>query len=95
MRTQRSRRFPQSVELRAIGERGLRVLCMTRRPLEWDELQKSLGLMSHEFRLVWEWLLDNGFVLPVTGASIPLWSLAEKGRAWLARRDDLIAQPAR
>lgn len=75
---------PHGAELRAAGERGLRVLAMTRRPLEWGELQRALGLLSHEFRLVWEWLLDNELVLPAKGAADQLWALAEKGEAWLA-----------
>ena len=76
METQTLKHGGRDAEIPAVaGERVLRVLGMTQRPLEWSELQRALGLQSHEFQPAWEWLLDNGYVSPTalaTGATATL-----------------------
>lgn len=82
----------------AASERVLRLLGMTQRPLRWAELQGACGLRTHEFRLTWDWLLDNGYVAPTaptheasSRAVEAVWSLADKGRAWARDHDALMA----
>ena len=77
-----TRPFPVP-HLNATHERVLRLLGIAQRPLYWAELQSALCLVSHEFSLACEWLTDQGYIAPTTGAREALWSLTEKGRIWL------------
>ncbi|MEJ1961612.1 MAG: hypothetical protein WDO56_08745 [Gammaproteobacteria bacterium] len=72
----------------AARERILRLLGMTQRPLRWAELQGALGLLTNDARIASEWLMDHGYIAPISlvkGAARSveaLWTLADKGRAW-------------
>jgi hypothetical protein len=101
METQTTKHGARDAEMPAVaGERVLRLLGMTQRPLEWSELQRALGLQSHEFRPAWEWLLDNEYVSPTalaTAGAVPrsieeLWALADKGHEWAKRHGALRTQ---
>jgi hypothetical protein len=79
-------------------ERILRVLGMTHRPLRSAELEGALGLVEDESRSACRWLTDHGYITstvcfgkaPARGNSLPVWSLAAKGRTW-ARHQGALA----
>ncbi|MEJ0038954.1 MAG: hypothetical protein WDO68_23295 [Gammaproteobacteria bacterium] len=51
--------------LAATHERVLRVLGLSRRPLQSGELQNALGLVPNETTRVCEWLTDRGYISAV------------------------------
>ena len=74
-------------ELSGTQMRILRILEITRRPLQSAELEGALGIASHEGHSACRWLTDNGYVARSTepaerrpGEKATFWSLAEKGR---------------
>lgn len=79
----------------ATHERILRVLGLTRRPLQSGEIESALGLLANDARRAFEWLTDNGYISTVRGRSpaqrSPLWSLADKGRLWAKGQGALMA----
>jgi len=80
-------------------ERVLRVLGLSRRPLQSGELQNALGLVPNETNSVCEWLTDHGYISAVQKAraahkAIQAWSLADKGRSWAKGHGALIPQGA-
>lgn len=68
-------------------ERVLRVLGLSRRPLQSGELQNALGLVPNETTSVCEWLTDRGYISVVQRGravrqAMKQWALADKGRTW-------------
>jgi hypothetical protein len=89
MESNSPRRGWQEIDmLIAARERILLLLGSTQRPLRWAEIQNALGFLTREARLASEWLMDHGYIAPVTLAkdaarsAEALWALAEKGRHW-------------
>ncbi len=80
----------------AARERILRLLCQ--RPLRWAEMQDALGLLTNEARFACEWLMDHGYIAPMTlvrGAAQSadaLWTLGDRGRAWALRNGALVRE---
>ena len=77
-------------------ERILRVLGLTRRPLQSGEIESALGLLGTDARRAFEWLTDHGYISTVrartpTQQRSPLWSLADKGRSWAKGQGALMA----
>ena len=73
--------------LAATHERVLRVLGLSRRPLQSGELQNALGLVPNETTRVCEWLTDRGYISAVQRGraaqqAMKQWALADKGRSW-------------
>ncbi len=87
-------------------ERVLRVLGLSRRPLQSGELQNALGLVPNETSSVCEWLTDHGYISAVQKAraaqgraaaaqkAMQTWSLADKGRSWAKGHGALIPEGA-
>ena len=84
-------------------ERVLRVLGLSRRPLQSGELQNALGLVPNETNSVCEWLTDHGYISAVQKAraaqgravaAMQAWSLADKGRSWAKGHGALIPEGA-
>jgi hypothetical protein len=89
MESNSPRRGWQEIDmLVAARERILLLLGSTQRPLRWAEIQGALGFLTREARLASEWLMDHGYIAPITLAkdaarsAEALWVLAEKGRDW-------------
>lgn len=83
--------------LAATHERVLRVLGLSRRPLQSGELQNALGLVSNETTRVCEWLTDRGYISAVRRGraaqqAMQQWALADKGRSWAKGQGALAAQ---
>jgi hypothetical protein len=73
--------------LAATHERVLRVLGLSRRPLQSGELQNALGLVPNETTRVCEWLTDQGYISAVQRGraaqqAMKQFALADKGRSW-------------
>ncbi|MBX5463681.1 MAG: hypothetical protein IRZ28_21670 [Steroidobacteraceae bacterium] len=66
-------------------ERILQVLGLTQRPLGASELEKALGLVTHEARTACKWLTEHGYITSTAAAQSAgtSWSLADKGRLWV------------
>ncbi len=82
--------------LAATHERVLRVLGLSRRPLQSGELQNALGLVPNETTRVCEWLTDQGYISAVhrgraARQAMKQWALADKGRSW-ARGQGALAR---
>jgi predicted ArsR family transcriptional regulator len=80
----------------ATQERILRVLGLTRRPLQSGEIENALGLVATEARRAFESLTDQGYISTVRGKaaaqkSMTSWSLADKGRSWAKGQGALLA----
>jgi predicted ArsR family transcriptional regulator len=79
----------------ATHERILRVLGLTRRPLQSGEIESALGLLGNDARRAFEWLTDHGYISTVRGRATtqrsPFWSLADKGRMWAKGQGALTA----
>jgi predicted ArsR family transcriptional regulator len=76
-------------------ERILRVLGLTRRPLQSGEIENALGLVGTEARRAFESLTDQGYISTVRGKaaahkSMTSWSLADKGRSWAKGQGALL-----
>jgi hypothetical protein len=86
----RSRHPEFQAELQPLAvnhERVLRVLGLSRRPLQSGELQNALGLVPNETTSVCAWLTDRGYISTVQKGraaqkAMKTWSLADKGRSW-------------
>ena len=81
--------------LAATHERVLRVLGLSRRPLQSGELQNALGLVPTETTRVCEWLTDRGYISAVQRGraaqqAMKQWALADKGRSWAKGQGALI-----
>ncbi len=79
----------------ATQERILRVLGLTRRPLQSGEIENALGLVATEARRAFESLTDQGYISTVRGKaatqkSMTAWSLADKGRSWAKGQGALL-----
>jgi predicted ArsR family transcriptional regulator len=79
----------------ATQERILRVLGLTRRPLQSGEIENALGLVSTEARRAFESLTDQGYISTVRDKaaaqkSMTSWSLADKGRSWAKGQGALL-----
>ncbi|MEJ1961588.1 MAG: hypothetical protein WDO56_08620 [Gammaproteobacteria bacterium] len=94
-------RFTEQADLQTLAvnqERVLRVLGMSRRPLQSGELQNALGLVPNETTSVCEWLTDRGYISTVRAAgraaqkTSQSWSLADKGRSWAKGQGALAPQ---
>jgi hypothetical protein len=75
-------------------ERVLRVLGLSRRPLQSGELQNALGLGPKEAIRACEWLTDRGYISTVKRGraaqqAMKQWTLADKGRSWAKGQDAL------
>jgi DNA-binding IclR family transcriptional regulator len=73
--------------LAATHERVLRVLGLSRRPLQSGELQNALGLVPNETVRACAWLTDRGYISTVQRGRVAQqakkqWTLAHKGRSW-------------
>jgi len=87
-----------SAELQTVAgahERVLRVLGLSRRPLQSGELQNALGLVPTETTRVCEWLTDRGYISAVQRGraaqqAMKQWALADKGRSWANGQGALI-----
>lgn len=81
---------PNEFETRvAARESVLRLVEMTGRPLRWAELEGALGFLTKDARVASEWLMDHGYIAPVrlAGRSLEaMWTLGDKGRAWVSRQ---------
>jgi len=79
----------------ATHERILRVLGITRRPLQSGEIESALGLLANDAGRAFEWLTDHGYISTVRARTptqrSPLWSLADKGRSWAKGQGALMA----
>jgi hypothetical protein len=77
----------------ATHERILRVLGLTRRPLQSGEIENALGLSDSQ--RAFQWLTENGYISTVRGRATtqrsPFWSLADKGRMWAKGQGALLA----
>jgi hypothetical protein len=80
------------------AKRILLLLELSRRPLLWAELSGALALRQREGRLACRWLAANGYVVAnvdssgrddEAAAAPEIWSLGEKGMAWLRNRSGL------
>src|SRR5690242_8846352 len=76
-------------------ERVLRVLGLSRRPLQSGELQNALGLVPNETTSVCEWLTDRGYISAVQRGravqqAMKQWTLADKGRSWAKGQGALV-----
>ena len=85
--------------LAATHERVLRVLGLSRRPLQSGELQNALGLVPNETTSVCEWLTDRGYISAVQRGraaqqAIKQWALADKGRSWVKVQGALVPEGA-
>lgn len=82
--------------LAATHERVLRVLGLSRRPLQSGELQNALGLVPNETTRVCEWLTDRGYISAVQRGraqeAMKQWALADKGRSWAKGQGALNAE---
>jgi predicted ArsR family transcriptional regulator len=96
-------RLTEQADLQTLAvtqQRVLRVLGMSRRPLQSGELQNALGLVPNETHSVCEWLTDRGYINTVRAAgraaqkTTKLWSLADKGRSWAKGQGALVPQDA-
>ena len=75
----------------ATQERILRVLGLTRRPLQSGEIENALGLVSSEARRAFDSLTDQGFIArEAAQKSMVSWSLADKGRSWAKGQGALL-----
>ena len=96
LNTVRPERHPLDAAV-AARESILRLLAMTSRPLRWVELQGALGILTNDARIACEWLMDHGYIAPVTlmkeavRSVEALWTLADKGRAWAQDHGALAA----
>jgi hypothetical protein len=80
--------------LAATHERVLRVLGLSRRPLQSGELQNALGLVPNEAVRACAWLTDRGYISAVQRGRVAQqakkqWALAQKGRSWAKGRGAL------
>lgn len=77
-------------------ERILRVLGLTQRPLGATELEKALGLVTHEARTACKWLTEHGYITSTVAAQNAGtgWSLADKGRLWVKHQGALSSERA-
>jgi hypothetical protein len=85
--------------LAATHERVLRVLGLSRRPLQSGELQNALGLVPNETTRVCEWLTDRGYISAVQRGraaqqAMKQWALADKGRSWAKGQGALVPENA-
>ncbi len=85
--------------LAATHERVLRVLGLSRRPLQSGELQNALGLVPNETTRVCGWLRDRGYISTVQRGraaqqAMKQWALADKGRSWAKGQGALIPEGA-
>jgi hypothetical protein len=83
--------------LAATHERVLRVLGLSRRPLQSGELQNALGLVPNETTRVCEWLTDRGYISAVQRGraaqqAMQQWALADKGRSWAKGQGALVGE---
>src|SRR5262249_8177305 len=83
----------------ATHDRVLRVLGLSRRPLQSGELQNALGLVANETTRACEWLTDRGYISAVQrsrAARQPMkqWALADKGRSWAKGQGALMPDRA-
>ena len=98
----RSRHPAHQADLQQLAvdhERVLRVLGLSRRPLQSGELQNALGLVPNETSRVCEWLTDHGYISAVQKAraaqkAMQSWSLADKGRSWAKGHGALVPEGA-
>lgn len=85
--------------LAATHERVLRVLGLSRRPLQSGELQNALGLVPNETTRVCEWLTDRGYISAVQRGhaaqqAMKQWTLADRGRSWAKGQGALVPENA-
>jgi len=85
--------------LAATHERVLRVLGLSRRPLQSGELQNALGLVPNETLRVCEWLTDQGYISAVQRGRVAQqamkqFALADKGRTWAKGQGALVPENA-
>ena len=90
---------PSTQILAVTHERVLRVLGLSRRPLQSGELQNALGLVPNEALQVCEWLTDRGYISAVQRGRAAQqakkqWTLADKGRSWAKGQGALVPQSA-
>jgi len=83
--------------LAATHERVLRVLGLSRRPLQSGELQNALGMVPNETMRVCEWLTDRGYISAVQRGraaqqAMKQWALADKGRSWAKGQGALVPE---
>jgi hypothetical protein len=83
--------------LAATHERVLRVLGISRRPLQSGELQNALGLVPNETARACEWLTNRGYISAVQRGraarqALKQWALADKGRSWAKGQDALLPE---
>jgi hypothetical protein len=98
-RTTRQTASGELQTLAATHERVLRVLGLSRRPLQSGELQNALGLVPNETTRVCEWLTDRGYISAVQRGraaqqAMKQWTLADKGRSWAKGQGALVAEHA-
>jgi len=81
----------------ATHERVLRVLGLSRRPLQSGELQNALGLVANETTRACAWLTNRGYISAVQRGRAAQqtkkqWALADKGRSWAKGQGALSPQ---
>jgi predicted transcriptional regulator len=69
------------------GERVLRLLGITQRPLKSGELANALGLVPSQTRSACESLIEHGYV---TRRRVT-WALSRKGRDWAKGQGALVS----
>jgi predicted transcriptional regulator len=70
------------------GERVLRLLGITQRPLKSGELANALGLVPSQTRSACESLIEHGYV---THRAMATWALSSKGRIWAKEQGALAS----